>query len=150
MIKIMQPETDLTLIDSLEKRLTFLSEVGRQLGIDMKCVHARAEDAGHTDKLRQSFRTTTARAVAPLNVLAEYCLPLTVVGGRLIAMKGRSAADEVESAMGAIEILGGKIAEEKEFTLPDGSERQIIVIDKIASTAEKYPRRANAIKKKPL
>ncbi|MBE6759951.1 MAG: 16S rRNA (guanine(527)-N(7))-methyltransferase RsmG [Ruminococcaceae bacterium] len=149
-MKIMQPEIDITLIDSLEKRLTFLSEVGSQLKIGMNYIHARAEDAGHADGLREAFAATTARAVAPLNVLAEYCLPLTAVGGRLIAMKGRSAADEVESAMAAIELLGGKIADEQEFTLPDGSERQIIVIEKIAATPEKYPRRANAIKKKPL
>ena len=149
-MKIMQPEIELTLIDSLEKRLTFLSEVGRQLGLDMKYVHARAEDAGHAQNLRESFNTTTARAVAPLNVLAEYCLPLTAVGGRLIAMKGRSAADEVECAWAAMELLGGTVAEEKKFILPDGSERQIIVINKVTATPEKYPRRANAIKKKPL
>lgn len=149
-MKIMQPEIDITLIDSLEKRLTFLSEVGSQLKIGMNYIHARAEDAGHAEGLREAFAATTARAVAPLNVLAEYCLPLTAVGGRLIAMKGRSASDEVESAMAAIELLGGKIAGEQEFTLPDGSERQIIVIEKIAATPEKYPRRANAIKKKPL
>ena len=149
-MKIMRPEIDITLIDSLEKRLIFLSEVGERLGLHMKYIHARAEDAGHDAKLRESFTTTTARAVAPLNVLSEFCLPLTKVGGRLIAMKGRSASDEVDSARSAIELLGGIIVQEKEFTLPDGSERQIIVIEKTAVTPDKYPRRANAIKKKPL
>ncbi len=149
-MKIMQPEIAITLVDSLEKRLTFLAEVGRQLGLDMTYIHARAEDAGHEPDLREAFDTITARAVAPLNVLAEYCLPLTKTGGRLIAMKGRSAADEVESAAAAIEILGGKTADEREFTLPDGSERQIIIIEKAAPTPDKYPRRASAIKKKPL
>lgn len=149
-MKIMQPEIEITLIDSLDKRLTFLSEVGRELGLGMNYIHARAEDAGHADGLREAFSATTARAVAPLNVLSEYCLPLTAVGGRLIAMKGRSAADEVECARAAIELLGGRIAEEREFTLPDGSERQIIIIDKVNATPEKYPRRASAIKKKPL
>jgi len=149
-MKIMRPQIDITLIDSLDKRLTFLAEVGRQLGLSMNYIHTRAEDAGHAESLREHFSATTARAVAPLNVLAEYCLPLTRVGGRLIAMKGRSAADEVESARAAIELLGGSISSEKEFTLSDGSERQIIVIDKVSATPEKYPRRANAIKKKPL
>ncbi len=149
-IKIMVPELRITLIDSLDKRLNFLSEVGSELGLDMNYIHARAEDAGHSPDLREQFTLTTARAVAPLNVLAEYCLPLTARGGRLIAMKGRSASDEISSAAAAMEILGGKVAEEKEFALPDGSERQIILIDKISPTPEKYPRRPAVIKKKPL
>jgi len=149
-IKIMQSNAEITLIDSLDKRLNFLSEVGKELGLSMNYIHARAEDAGHADGLRQSFTLTTARAVAPLNVLAEFCLPLTAVGGRLMAMKGRSAADEVTSAGNAIEILGGIISEEREFILPDGSERQIIIVDKLTDTPEKYPRRPAAIKKKPL
>jgi len=149
-IKIMVPEVKMTLIDSLDKRLNFLYEVGSELGLKMNYIHTRAEDAGHLPELREQFTLATARAVASLNVLAEYCLPLMTVGGRLMAMKGRSASDEVSSAKAALEILGGKVTEEMEFTLPDGSERQIIMIDKIYLTPEKYPRRPAAIKKKPL
>ncbi len=149
-IKIMRPEASVTLIDSLDKRLGFLAKVGERLGLDMKYIHARAEDAGHNPALREQFTLTTARAVAPLNVLAEYCLPLTAVGGRLMAMKGRSAGDEVSAAQSAIALLGGEIASRQDFTLPDGSERQIVLVDKISATAEKYPRRPAAIKKKPL
>lgn len=149
-IKIMRPECEVTLIDSLEKRLNFLSEVGKTIGLGMNYIHSRAEDAGHAKGLREAFSVTTARAVAQLNVLSEYCLPMTAVGGRLIAMKGRSAADEAANALNAISILGGEISKEINHTLPDGSERQIIIIDKKSATPEKYPRRAKAITSKPL
>lgn len=151
-MKIFCPEAEVTLIDSLEKRLSFLSNVGSELGLKMQCIHGRAEDIGHIGGLRQAFSVTTARAVAPMNVLAEFCLPLTAVGGRLIAMKGRIADDELKTAANAIEILGGSIEDEQSFVLPDAdhSERQLTVVRKTAETPEKYPRRAPVIKKKPL
>ncbi len=148
-IKIFRPDTSVTLIDGLEKRLGFLKAVGNELGLSMEYVHGRAEDVGHMPEYRQKFSMTTARAVAPMNILAEYCLPLTAVNGRMLAMKGK-ADDELEFASGGIEILGGRISERKDFVLPDGSERQIITVEKISDTADKYPRRAPVIKKKPL
>lgn len=149
-IKIMRPDVKITLIDSLEKRLTFLQEVNRDLSLNMSFKHGRAEDLGHDSALRQSFTATTARAVAPLNVLSEFCLPLTSVGGKLIAMKGRSAENEISLACSAIELLGGKIESQHSFILPDNSEREVIIVRKGTDTPEKYPRRAPVIKKKPL
>ncbi len=149
-LKIMRPEAQITLIDSLEKRLNFLAEVGKALGIGMNYIHARAEDAGHAAGLREAFSVTTARAVASLNVLAEYCLPLTAKNGRLIAMKGPSADEEIVQAENALNILGGKITDRVSHILPDQSERNIIIVDKITPTPEKYPRRAKAISNKPL
>lgn len=149
-MKIFCPKAEITLIDSLEKRLGFLENVAAELRLNVRCIHGRAEDVGHAGSLRQSFSVTTARAVAPLNVLAEYCLPLTAVGGRMIAMKGKTAEDEINAASIAIELLGGKLENEYSFTLPDNSERDIVVIRKISNTPDKYPRRAPVIKKKPL
>lgn len=149
-MKIFCPEAKITLIDSLDKRLGFLENVADELELSVRCIHGRAEDVGHVDLLRQSFTVTTARAVAPLNVLAEFCLPLTAVGGRMIAMKGRTAEDEIYAASDAIKLLGGIIENEYSFTLPDNSERDIVVIRKVSDTPEKYPRRAPVIKKKPL
>ena len=149
-LKIMRPNMRITLIDSLEKRLNFLNNVASELGLKIKCIHGRAEDVGHEDGLRESFTVTTARAVASMNMLAEFCLPLTMVGGRMVAMKGKTADDELKLAENALNILGGTIESERSLILPDNSERQIIVVKKSFATPEKYPRRAPAIKKKPL
>jgi len=149
-MKIYHPQAEITLIDSLEKRLHFLDTVASELGLGMNYIHGRAEDLGHVDGLRESFSVTTARAVAQMNVLAEYCLPLTAVGGRMIGMKGKAAGEEMFSANAAINLLGGKIEEEFTFSLPDDSVRQISIISKIVSSPEKYPRRTAVIKKKPL
>lgn len=148
-IKIFKPNARITLIDGLEKRLGFLKAVGKELCLDMDYVHGRAEDVGHMPEYRQKFSLTTARAVAPMNILAEYCLPLTAVGGRMLAMKGKTD-EELESASSGIEILGGRLSDKNDFALPDGSERQIIIVEKINDTPDKYPRRAPVIKKKPL
>lgn len=149
-LKIACPDIELCLLDSLDKRLTFLDNVLDAIGADAQLVHARAEDAGHDPKLREKFDVSTARAVAPLNILCEYCLPFVKTGGRFISLKGSAADDELTAAEKAIAETGGVLSSQKEYTLPDGSERAIIEIDKISSTPERYPRRAPAIKKKPL
>lgn len=149
-IAIMRPELDVTLMDSLEKRLRFLDELARKTGVSCKTLHSRAEDAGHLPELRERFDRTTARAVAPLNILCEYLLPLTAVGGRMLAMKGKMAAAELEQATKAIKSLGGELADTKEYTLPCGDSRTIIVIEKSEPTDARFPRKPAQIKKKPL
>lgn len=150
-LKIACPGIKLCLLDSLDKRLTFLDKVLDAIGADAQLVHARAEDAGHDTKLREAFDVSTARAVAPLNILCEYCLPFVRVGGRFIAMKGSAADDELTSAQKAIAETGGEFSLQKEYTLPDDSgERSVLEITKLSPTPERYPRRAPAIKKKPL
>ncbi len=149
-LKIACPQVELFLLDGLEKRLRFLDKVKREIGVECETMHGRAEDAGHMPELREQFDYATARAVAPLNVLSEFCLPFVRIGGSFCAMKGGSAADETEQAANAIALLGGEIADRSSYQLPDGSEREIVTVTKTATTAEKYPRRAPVIKKKPL
>ncbi|MBQ9993484.1 MAG: 16S rRNA (guanine(527)-N(7))-methyltransferase RsmG [Clostridia bacterium] len=149
-LKIAQPSIRLTLLDSLDKRLGFLREVCDEIGADAEFLHLRAEEAGRLPEHREQYDIATARAVAPLNVLAEFCLPLVKVGGTFIAMKGKSAQEELSAAADAIALLGGRHEKTVCFTLPDGSERNIIIVRKVATSPEKYPRRSPAIKKKPL
>ena len=150
-LKINKRDLDLTLLDSLAKRLKFLEEVASSLSLDnVSFVHARAEDAGRDIKLREKFDIATARAVASLPVLCEYCLPFVKVGGCFIAMKGK-LEEELESADKAIKVLGGKIEEVKEFTLPGTDmERTIVVIRKIKETPKRYPRQAGKPSKEPI
>lgn len=150
-IKIARPDIRLTLLDSLQKRLSFLDEVYEQLGLeDVVTVHGRAEEGAREILFRENYDVAVARAVASLNVLAEYCLPYVGVGGRFIAMKGKSAEEELNEAKNAIGELGGRVGEKHLFSLGDAGERGIIVIDKVAPTPEKYPRKSKQIKKKPL
>ena len=149
-LKIARPDIKLTLLDSLRKRLDFLDELRAELGLDgVETVHIRAEDGARTE-LRESFDIAVSRAVAPLNILAEYCLPYVYIGGSFIAMKGRGAGEELTQAAGAIEALGGKTVEQHSFELAEAGERGIIVIEKISETPSQYPRKAKAIKNKPL
>lgn len=149
-VKIARSDIRLTLLDSLQKRLGFLEEVCNTLELDsVKFVHSRAEDGART-QLRECFDYATARAVAPLNVLCEYCLPYVKVGGSFLAMKGRTADEELLAAQNAIDLLGGQVAEKHIFTLSDAGERGIIEIKKIAATPDQYPRKSKLIKNKPL
>jgi len=149
-LKIACPSISLCLLDSLDKRLNFLDKVLDAIGADAKLVHSRAEDAGHDPRLREHFDISTARAVAPLNILCEYCLPFVREGGRFIAMKGSAADDELTAAQNAITETGGSLSLMKEYNLPDSSERAVLEIIKVSPTPKRYPRRAPAIKKKPL
>lgn len=149
-LKIARPDIRLTLLDSLNKRLNFLDTVCEELGLEeVETVHSRAEDGSRT-QLRDSFDYAVARAVAPLNVLAEYCLPYVKAGGAFLAMKGKTAAEELSDAESAIKKLGGEVADKRFFTLGEAGERGIIEIAKIAPTPKEYPRKSKAIKNKPL
>lgn len=149
-LKIARPDIDLVLIDSLQKRLNFLSEVCRELGIKATLVHARAEDAGHDKALRESFDFVTARAVANLAVLSEYCLPLVKVGGVFAPMKTAEAESELSAAEKALAILGGEVREVKHYEIPVAGGRSAVIIDKKAPTPPKYPRQRVKISEKPL
>lgn len=150
-IKIMRPDIKLCLLDSLNKRLLFLQEVVKTLGLkDVNIVHARAEDGAKTANLREKFDFATSRAVAQLNVLSEYCLPYVKVGGAFLAMKGKYSEEEIAQAKSAIKLLGGKTSKVDTYNLADGSERTIINVKKVVTTDNRYPRTSAKIKSKPL
>ena len=149
-IKIARPDIQLTLLDSLQKRLGFLDEVCNKLGFDdVELIHSRAEDGSRTE-LRDSFDIAVSRAVASLNTLCEYDMPYVKVGGRFIAMKGKEAQEEMAAAENAIHTLGGELLQKHNFILGEAGERSIIEIKKIAATPDAYPRRSKHIKNKPL
>ncbi len=151
-LKILYPELNVTLVDSLAKRVGFLEVVVSELGLQgVKVLHARAEDAGKIKGMREGFDSVAARAVSRMSVLCEYCLPLVKVGGRFIAAKGPGVNQEVQEAMGAIRVLGGKLVEIIETRLPGKPDvRTIAIIEKINSTPVQYPRKAGLPEKKPL
>ena len=149
-LKIARPDIRLTLIDSLGKRINFLNDLCAKLGFSADTYHLRAEEAGLKSELREKFDLTTARAVARLNILCEYCLPLTKTDGAFISMKGPTGTEEAKEAEKAAELLGGKIKKVKKLVLSDSSERQIIVVRKLSPTPSKYPRHGSKISKKPL
>ena len=149
-LKIARPDISLTLLDSLNKRLTFLDIVCSELGLSgVELIHSRAEDGSRTE-LRDSFDIAVSRAVASLNTLCEYDMPYVKVGGRFIAMKGKGADEELDSAQNAITTLGGEMQAKHDFILGEAGERSIIEIKKIAPTPDAYPRKSKAIKNKPL
>jgi 16S rRNA (guanine527-N7)-methyltransferase len=149
--KIVFKNLKLTLLDSLEKRIKFLNELINILEIkDALAIHGRAEDLGQNPRYREKFDVCTARAVASLPVLLEYCLPFVRIGGTFIAMKG-SSLDEVGLSQKALNILGGEIDEIKRITLPFSDIiRNIIIVKKMRHTSTKYPRKAGKPSKKPL
>ena len=148
-LAIMRPDMQFTLVDSLNKRITFLEAVKSELGLDFKTVHGRAEELGRDVKYREKFDFATARAVAGLNVLCEYCLPFVKKGGSFLAMKGPSGRDEAAQAENAVKLLGGRLSAVKEFSLGE-NDRRVIIIDKISPISQKYPRQSGKIKKSPL
>ncbi len=149
-LKIARPDIELTLIDSLQKRLNFLSTVLDELGIKAKLIHARAEDAGHEKALRESFDAVTARAVANLAVLSEYCLPLVKVGGVFAPMKTVEVESEIDGAKAAAKVLGGEIEAPVIYELPIAGGRSLVSIKKVAATPPKYPRQRVKISEKPI
>ncbi|MGX7108984.1 16S rRNA (guanine(527)-N(7))-methyltransferase RsmG [Facklamia miroungae] len=153
-IKIIYPEIKLTIIDSLNKRIQFLTELTAELGLDqIKLLHGRAEDFGQDSHYRGQFDLVTARAVAPLNVLAEYCLPFLKKGGQFIVLKGSHSQTQVElqEAAKAIQVLGAKLAQVKQTHLPeDEGERTLLLIEKTLDTPNKYPRKAGKPSKQPI
>lgn len=145
---IARNDIQLTLMDALQKRLGFLDEVLRLTDLQADLLHGRAEDLGQDNGLRETYDIATARAVAPMNVLLEYCLPFVKVGGLFIALKGSS--DESSDAENALKELGGEIINNVSYKLPNGDGRSIIIIKKISHSLTKYPRRSKKISRNPL
>lgn len=150
-LKIVAGDLDVTLIDSLRKRIGFLETVCTELGLDgVKTVHARAEDAGNDRNLRERFDVAIARAVAPMPILCEYCLPLVKVGGFFAAMKS-DVRDDLAMAEYAIGRLGGAVEEFVEYRLPDSDlYRTLVIVRKKRPTPAEFPRKAGKPEKEPL
>ena len=151
-LKIIFPELNITLFDSLQKRLTFLDEVISTLGLTgISTYHGRAEEAGHNSSMREQFDLCVSRAVANLPVLCELCLPFVKTGGRFIAYKSDKGNIELESATHALSVLNSSLVKEDTFTLPDSDMvRDLIVISKDSSCPKLYPRKPGTPSKKPL
>ena len=147
-MKIYRQDLDFTLLDSSNKRITYLESACGILGITCETVHARGEELGRDPKYREKYGLAVARAVATLNVLCEYCLPFVEVGGYFAALKGEK--DEAAEAGNAIKKLGGETEEIKKYTLPGGDKRSLVIIKKISPTPAQYPRVSAKIAKKPL
>ena len=147
---IARPDIKITLLDGTNKRLVFIENVLEEIGLDAEIVHMRAELAGKDINYREKFDLVTARAVASLNTLAEYCMPFVKVGGIFAPMKSAKTEEEVSAAKGAIKVLGGKIAEIKPLNIANVGERYDIITEKISQTPPKYPRASAQISKKPL
>lgn len=151
-LKILFPHLNVTLLDSLNKRLLFLEDVIDELDLDnIKTVHSRAEEAGRMKNLREHYDLCVSRAVANLSTLSEYCLPLVKVGGNFISYKAGEVEDEINAAKHAIKKLGGKIKRVEEFSLPDSDiSRSFVIIEKVYETSNFYPRKPGTPNKKPL
>lgn len=151
-IKIARQDLKITLLDGTQKRVTFLKGVIKELNLsNCIAVHSRAEEGSHNKIYREKFDYATARAVAPLNILCEYCLPYVKKGGSFIAYKGIKANEEIDASKNAIKLLGGEVSNIIEFSLPfEEGLRQVIVIDKIEQTQEQFPRKSHIITNKPI
>lgn len=148
-LKIIRPDIDLHLVDSLNKRVVFLNELKSKLDINFSTYHSRAEEFASSH--REQFDVCVSRAVAKLSTLLEYCLPLVKVGGVLIAYKGASSDEEIKQSANALNILGGEVYKIYNTNLPnDLGERNLIIIKKIKSCSKEYPRNKNLPKIKPL
>lgn len=144
-LKFGEPSIDLTLLDSLQKRVVWLRETLDSLGVQANCVASRAEEFA----AREQYDIATSRAVARLNILAELCLPFVKVGGCFLAMKGAAAQEELDEAAHAISVLGGRTERIAEYPIGDAVHR-VVVIRKIKPTPPRYPRRFAKIKQQPL
>lgn len=151
-LKIVYPHIEVTIVDSLNKRISFLNHLAKELNLEnVHFIHDRAETFGVNPEYRESFDVVTARAVARMSVLSELCLPLVKTGGYFIAMKAANAKEELSVGQKAITTLGGKVEEIFTFTLPiEESERNITVIKKEKQTPKKYPRKPGTPGKMPI
>ncbi|MER2108800.1 MAG: 16S rRNA (guanine(527)-N(7))-methyltransferase RsmG [Solibacillus sp.] len=151
-VKICFPHLHVTIVDSLNKRITFLNHLSEQLGLDyVSFVHSRAEEFGQNVLYREKFDVVTARAVARLSVLSELCIPLAKEGGYFVALKAAAGAEEMKDAAKAIATLGGKLKEEFAFLLPvEESERALYIFNKVKATPKKYPRKPGVPNKTPI
>ena len=151
-LKILTPSLEVTLLDSLNKRVDWLNETIDTLGLKgVRAVHGRAEEAGRDPALRERFDFAAARAVADLRLLCELCLPFLKVGGRFLAMKGTDCGDEVDRALPAIQALGGRLEDQIDRLIPHTDvTHRVVLVEKISPTPEKYPRRWAKMQKVPL
>ncbi|MGP6140364.1 16S rRNA (guanine(527)-N(7))-methyltransferase RsmG [Jeotgalibaca sp. A127] len=151
-LKIAYPEIKVTIVDSLNKRISFLELLFKELGLEgVRCFHDRAETFGQNPEHRAAYDIVTARAVARMSVLSELCVPLVKKGGYFVAMKASSSQEELDDAKAAIATLGGKVEEDYAFELPkEEGERHIVLIKKTKDTPKKYPRKPGLPNKKPL
>jgi 16S rRNA (guanine(527)-N(7))-methyltransferase RsmG len=149
-LKIVRPDLRLTLLDSSAKRVTFLREAAKALGLEAGAIHGRAEELGQKPGHRERYGLVTARAVAALPILCEYCLPFTSVGGVFVALKGPGIHAEAEDAKAALAKLGGKLLSIDEYELPNQNRRTIVLVQKISQTPAGYPRTHAKIAKRPL
>lgn len=150
-LKIINPNMEFILVDSLNKRINFLEEVAKELCLEkIQLIHSRVEDLAKNMNYREKADVVVSRAVANLRVLVEYMLPFVKKEGICICMKGPNIEEEIEEGKKAIEILGGKIEKIENILLPGNLERNLIIIKKIKNTPEKYPRKAGMPAKQPL
>ncbi len=151
-LKIIYPTMHVTLVESVGKKAMFCQHVIQTLGLDdIEVIHARAEDAGHDPAHRETYDWAVARAVANMNILAEYLLPLVKLGGTMLAQKGESGPAEAQSAEKAMKLLGGKLKQLIPVHLPGvADDRYLVLVEKIAATPPKYPRKAGIPMKTPL
>jgi 16S rRNA (guanine527-N7)-methyltransferase len=151
-LKIAFPKLKVTMIDSLGKRVKFLNEVIDKLGMtDIEAFHGRAEDFAKPDIMREKFDVCVSRAVANLSTLSEYCLPYVKVGGSFVSYKSERISEELKNAGKAIDMLGGAVDRQVEFTLPDSDiYRNLVMIKKVKTTPKKFPRKAGVPSKEPL
>lgn len=150
-LKIVFPELDITIVDSLNKRITFLTTLVESLELDgVHLYHDRAETFGQNPKFRETFDFVTARAVARLNVLTELCLPLVKKNGHFFALKAAKSEEELTEARPAIALLGGKLIQAEDVSLPNGDTRHIITVQKKKETPKKYPRKPGMPNKQPI
>lgn len=146
-LKLFRPDIKITLLDSLNKRITFLQLLCEKLGIEAEFIHDRAEISGKKSEYREKFDISCARAVANMSVLSEICIPFVKTGGKFVAMKGLS--ENISEGNNAINLSGGKITDEFIYDVA-GDNRKIVIVKKISHTPTKYPRNSSQIKKKSL
>jgi len=151
-LKILYPNLKLTLVESVGKKAMFCQHIVRVLGLEhVEVVRSRAEDVGQDARHRETYDWSVARAVANLNVLSEYLLPLVKIGGTMLAQKGESGPAEAQSAEKAMKLLGGNLRELMKVNLPGVAEdRYLVLVDKVAATPAKFPRKAGIPAKEPL
>lgn len=149
-LKLARPDLQAAFLDGTRKKLGFISSVLEETGLAGETLHLRAEEAGKLPKYREKFDFVTARAVADMAVLVEYCLPFVRAGGLFLAMKSAAAEEEVQNAAGAVRLLGGKTEQNLLFDLVENTPRRIVFVRKISQTPPKYPRASAKIAKSPL
>ena len=150
-MKILYPQLDVTIIDSLNKRINFLQLLAQELDLDgVHFYHGRAEDFAQDKKFRAQYDFVTARAVARMQVLSELTIPYLKVGGKLLALKASNAPEELLEAKNALNLLFSKVEDNLSYDLPNGDPRYITVVEKKKETPNKYPRKAGMPNKRPL